>query len=272
VTPPRNHPAGREAADLFRDFDESTLDQRARTPPDSFLDRLREIGVELDADETGRLGRFLALMLWANTRLNLTGISSPEEAWDKHIADALTLLAPLSDLADEVERTRGTGIRVIDIGSGGGVPGVPLAIALPSAKVRLVESTRKKCVFLEWVSDQLALRNVKVTCDRAERAAAPGSNFREQFDAAIARAVGPMVVVSELTLPFVRVGGLALLVKGARADEELESAKGAIGLLGAAHAGTLDTPTGRIVVLEKRSPTPRAYPRREGEPKRSPLA
>ena len=272
MTAAREHPHdAREASDLFRDFDESSVDPRALTPPLSFTARLREIGVELDQDETVRLARFLALMLWANRRLNLSGIKSPEDAWDRHIADALTLLAPLSGLASDVERQRGSALRVIDIGSGGGVPGIPLAIALANAKFRLLESTRKKCVFLDWASGQLGLRNVKISCDRAERAGAPGADLRERFDAAVARAVGPLSVVSELTLPFIRVGGLALLVKGAKAGEELEDAKNAIGLLGAAHAGTLDTPTGRIVVLEKRAPTPRAYPRREGEPKRSPL-
>jgi 16S rRNA (guanine527-N7)-methyltransferase len=259
----------RDIASLFEDFDESALDPAALTPDAAFDARLREIGVELDDTETAQLGRYLAMLLWANTRLNLTGIKSPSEAWDRHIADALTLLAPISELASEIEGARGARTRLIDVGSGGGVPGIPLAIALPALKVRLVESTQKKCAFLEWTARRLGLRNVAVTCERAERTGT--SDLRESFDIATARALGPLSVVCELTLPLVRVGGLALLVKGAKADEELDAAKRAIALLGAAHAGTLETPTGRIVVLEKRAPTPRTYPRREGEPKRAPL-
>jgi len=110
-----------------------------------------------------------------------------------------------------------------------------------------------------------------VICGRAEAIGQDHRLHREVYDAAIARALGRLVVLAELTLPLVRPGGVVLAVKGAKAEEELAEAGKAIGLLGGRYASTLETPTGRVVVLEKASRTPRLYPRKDGEPKRSPL-
>ncbi|MFG0259352.1 MAG: 16S rRNA (guanine(527)-N(7))-methyltransferase RsmG, partial [Phycisphaerales bacterium JB041] len=171
--------------------------------------------------------------------------------------------------------------RLIDVGSGGGLPAIPLAIVSPHLRFTLLEATGKKCDFLRHAITELGLDNAEVLQSRAEAAGQnrgdrqpDGSRLnaiRETFDAATARAVGPLAVIAELTVPLIKPGGLAILVKGQRADEELEEAKQALHLLGAAHAGTVDTPTGRVVVLEKLRVTPRTYPRRDGEPKRAPL-
>ncbi len=96
--------------------------------------------------------------------------------------------------------------------------------------------------------------------------------MREQFDAVVARAVGRLASLAEITVPFAKVGGRILLIKGQKAEEELEEAATALHALKAVHAGTIDTPTGRIVVLEKNSATPRTFPRRDGEPRRSPIS
>jgi len=240
--------------------------------PSAFASACAECGIEFDDGELERLGVFLALLLDANRVISLTSITESVEAWNKHAFDSLTLLQTLADLPP--------GARVIDIGSGGGVPGVPLAIVLPNLRFTLLEATGKKAAYLREVVRALGLSNTEVLEARAEAAGhdrgekfdgARRGGHREAYDAVIARAVGPMAVVAELTVPFCRIGGRTLLIKGQKADEELAEASEALKRLHAVHGATIETPTGRIVVLEKASATPRDYPRRDGEPKRAPL-
>lgn len=242
-------------------------------PTPEFLSAAAELGIEFEPADLDRLARFLALLLEANTRTNLTAITDPAEAWSRHILDALTLLPLLADLPE--------GARVIDVGSGGGVPALPLAIVCPHLRFTCLEATGKKCDFLRQAIGSLGLANADVLQARAEAAGQDrgrrdpdGSRVggtRETYEAVTARAVGRLAVVAELAVPLAKPRGLVLLVKGQKADEELAEAREALDLLGAAHAGTVETPTGRIVVLEKVRPTPRTYPRRDGEPKRAPL-
>ena len=230
--------------------------------PAEFLAQAAELGIAFEPGEVEKLGRFLALLLHANTAMNLTAIKEPGEAWRRHILDALTLMAPLSEMPD--------GATVIDIGTGGGVPGVPLAIVRPDLRFTLLDATAKKTAFVRTAMDMLGVEHALVVTARAEQAARDPQH-RDAYDAAIARAVGPLATIAELATPFVKPGGVSLLVKGERAGEELDQAKAALHLLLSAHAGTLETPTGRIVILEKMRPTPKAYPRGNGEPKRKPL-
>ena len=244
--------------------------------PDRVREMLAAYGVALAAHEFEALGRYLAVLMDANTRTNLTAIRDPEEAWARHLFDALTLIPVL----EQVGGVDGTRPRVVDIGSGGGLPGLPLAIAMAGVDFTLVDATKKKTDFLERVAATLGLANVRVVNARAEALGrdrgekTPGGRVgahRGAYDAALARAVGRIAVVAELAVPLARVGGLVVLTKGQKADEELGEAGVALGALRAAHAGTIETPTGRLVVLEKTRETPRDYPRRDGEPKRSPL-
>lgn len=241
-------------------------------PPAGFGERCRAIGVELEAGEIEKLGVFLAMLLDENARQNLTAVRDPDEAWDKHALDALTLMSVLADLPD--------GAEVVDLGTGGGVPGIPLAVVMPRVRFTLVDATAKKTAFVSRAARAIGVTNVEVVTARAEqlgqdRGEKTGSGraggHRERYDAVIARAVGRLATLAELVVPLAKVGGLCALTKGARAEEELEEAKQALHLLHAAHAGTVPTPTGRIVVLEKLRSTPKAYPRRDGEPKKSPL-
>ena len=236
-------------------------------PPARFGELCSAFGLTVEPAEIERLGRYLWLLLETNTHHNLTAIKDVDEAWTRHIFDSLTLTAVLGELAAGEE---GQGPRVIDVGSGGGLPGIPLAIALPGFRFTLLEATGKKAAFLRHAVTELGLGNVEVVAARAESAGREGGR-RDAYDAAVARAVGPLAVIAELATPFVRTGGLAVLVKGERAEEELAAAKQALHLLHVGQAGTVETPTGRLVVLEKLRRTPKAYPRRDGEPKRAPL-
>jgi 16S rRNA (guanine527-N7)-methyltransferase len=243
-------------------------------PPAGFLQAAAELGVEFEPGDLERLGRFLALLLVVNARFNLTAVTDPDEMWTRHVLDSLTLLGPLAELADTASEGDSVAdkprLRVIDVGSGGGLPGIVLAIVLPDVQFTLLESTGKKAEFLRHAAASLGLGNVGVLSERAEKVG-QSPHHREKYDAAVARAVGPMAVIAELTVPLVRIGGQVLLIKGARADEELAEARQALYLLHTHHAGTLQMPTNRLVVLEKARKTPRLYPRREGEPKRAPL-
>lgn len=229
-------------------------------------------GIDFEPGDLDRLGRFLAMLLAANETMNLTAIKDPAEAWTRHVADSLTLLPALAQLS--------AGSRVIDVGSGGGLPGLPLAIVLPHLRFTLLDSTGKKAEFVRRAAAALGLSNVEVIADRAERLAhdrgaraveGRAGGHREAYDAVIARAVGRLPTLLELTVPFAKVGAPLLLIKGEQADAEVAEAKGALHLLKASHVQTIATPTGRIVVIEKGAATPKLYPRADGEPKRVPL-
>ena len=231
-------------------------------PPDRFLHLADEIGVAFDATDLDRFGHYLDLLLDATTRFNLTAIRDRGEAWVRHILDSLTLMPMLAAL--------GAGDAVADVGSGGGAPGLVLAIALPDLRLTLIESTGKKARFLAETAEALALTNVTVVNQRAEDAGRDPS-LRHAHAAAMARALGPLPIALELVMPLVRPGGVGLFIKGAKAEEEVDASARATRLLRAAVLETIPTPTGRIVIVEQEATTPGEYPRRPGEPKRSPL-
>lgn len=209
------------------------------SPPGDWAERLAALGVSLDAAATEKLGDYLARLLAMNERMNLTAITDPAEVWTRHGLDALSLVPLLADLGPRAS--------LVDIGSGGGVPGIPLAIARPDLRVTLVEATQKKAAFLDAVAKGLGLANVSVRAERAEQLAK--GPLREAFDVATARAVGKIALLAPLTAPFVKAGGRVLLIKGQRAGEELAEATAALGRLRCTTETTVETPTGRIVVL-----------------------
>lgn len=217
--------------------------------------------LSIDEPTEALLRRFLELLLETNRSFNLTAITDPTEAWGKHVLDSLTLLPDLRELA--------AGSRVIDVGSGGGLPALPLAIALPALQFTLLEATAKKARFLENAARELGLDNVSVVCDRAESFGTGPE--RERFDATTSRAVSRLPVLLELTLPLIKVGGLSLSIKGEQAANEVDESKNALHVLKATVEDTRRTPTGVVIRIRKTGPTPAKYPRRPGEPKRVPL-
>ena len=180
----------------------------------------RRADVELAGFQHDRLSRYLDLLFEANARMNLTRITDRPAAELQHIADALTVLPFLP---------KGE-IRVADVGSGGGVPGIPLAIARPDATFLLIEATKKKAAFLRQTVETLNLRNASVSDWRAEEVA--HSNNRETFDIATARAVATIDWLAEWCLPLVKKGGAMLALKGPKVAEELPFARKVIKLAG----------------------------------------
>jgi 16S rRNA (guanine527-N7)-methyltransferase len=167
----------------------------------------------------------------------------------------------------------GEALKVVDVGSGGGLPGLPLKIARPELEVTLIEADQDKAAFLVHACAVLGLDGVEVVARRAEEAG-HDPRLRESFDVAVARALGPLAVVAELCLPLVRVGG-RLLAQKTDQEDPVEAVR-AIKALGGELQGVHPTPsaarsTGTVVVVLKGHPTPAAYPRRAGIPARKPL-
>ncbi len=229
--------------------------------------------MELEPGDIERLGRFLGLLLEANKGVNLTAITDPAEAWRKHVLDALAIVGVIASVPPRESGVQGGGaqVSVVDVGSGGGLPAVPLAIVLPDVRFTLVEATGKKAEFLRRAAGSLGLANVRVLPTRAETIGQDHRVHREAYDVAMARALGHLAVVIELCGPLVRPGGIVVAVKGGKAQQELDEAAEAMGKVGLRHVQTLETPTGKLVILEKTTRTPRLYPRRDGEPARVPL-
>ena len=202
----------------------------------------------------------------ANGRMNLTRVpEDPAEAIDRNYLDCTAALA--GDFPDVKA--------AVDVGSGAGFPGIPLAILLPDTRFTLIDALSKRVDFLRAVIDELGL-NAEALHLRAEDAARK-PELRERFDLATARAVAPMNVLSEYLLPFVKVGGWALMLKGPGLEEELQQAGNAIATLGGRldRAQPLPIPgrdwDHRAAWIEKTAPTPQKYPRRAGVVEKKPL-
>lgn len=206
-----------------------------------------------------QLQRYAELLLEWNRSVNLTGAQTRDDV-AAHIADAQGL---------EAISWRGPE-RVIDIGSGGGLPAVPLAIALPSIRFTLLEANQRKCAFLEFVAGTLGLRNITVAPGRAEELG-HHSALRESFDRAISRAAARPAVLLELALPFVRTGGDLVAEVSPLDPRSLDQAAQ---VLGGGEPRVERSPSGRgaLLTVPKIGPTPQRYPRRTGVPNRRPLA
>jgi len=228
-------------------------------------------GLRLAPDALDRLARFVELLLAANQRLNLTRIVEPAEVERRHLLDSLTCALPVLDALQA-----GAAWRCLDVGSGGGLPGIPLAIAFPALQVTLLEATGKKAAFLRDALADLQLSSASVVAERAEDAAR-NPLHRDAYDLVVARALAPLDVALEWCLPFVRPGGVLVLPRGSDLEAQLPGGWIAAKALSARLRPPIpldlaDLPPGRaLVVADKLGRTPRAYPRRPGLASRRPL-
>lgn len=221
--------------------------------------------------QQAQLEAYLSLLLEANQQFNLTAITDRDQAWERHIVECLRLVGVVSTVIAPTTEPAGASPQALDLGSGGGLPGLVLAITRPDIQFTLLEATGKKAHFLEQTAQKLALSNVRVVSERAELAAALGAKLRERFALVTARAVAPLPVLLELAVPFLKVDGTLLAVKGQRAQEELTQAAQAMSLLRVEPTAQLRHPTATVMLFRKTAPTAQRFPRRPGEPKRNPL-
>ncbi len=230
--------------------------------PDRFRAFLEARGLAADDATVARYEAYLDRLLATNEVTNLTAVRDRDEAYARHLQDSLELTADLRALAPR---------KVVDLGTGGGLPGIPLAIALPEVAFLLVDAREKKIAFVREAARAVGAQNVRAVSGRAETLAARGAAEREAHDVVVARALAPLPVLIELATPLLRVGGVLVSVKGERAAEELREAENAMRILGIELESQRRTETATILHLRKRQSTPPRYPRAPGEPKRKPL-
>ena len=239
-----------------------------RVTLDALLADAPAIAAGLPAEFSDAAQHFVALLFDANRRTNMTRVTEPDEVARLHLLDALAALPLLDALAPG---------SVVDLGSGGGLPAIPLALARPELPWTLVDSVGKKAAALRAFVEALGMRNVTVLASRAE-AIGRDPRHRERYAVVTARACAALPVLAELALPLLAVGGSLLAWKGplAEGDDEVRHGRAAIGQLGGGRLEIVETGLPalgghRFVVVRKVRPTPAAFPRRPGEPGRRPL-
>ena len=225
------------------------------------------LSLTLSARQIAQFQQLEQLLLDWNQRMNLTSITDPSEIVVKHFLDSLTLTRVVFHF---------DGLRLIDVGTGAGFPGLALAIAFPALDVTLLDSTAKKLRFIDFVVTELQLENVQTLHARAEDAG-QDKQHRASYDIVVARAVARLPALVEYLLPLAKPEGQVIAMQGMTAYDDANSAAKAIDILGGEIFAieeimlpTLDNPR-YLIVIDKIKKTPRAYPRQPGTPKREPI-
>ena len=233
---------------------------------ENFLKELKnkseQININLENEQIKKFYEYMNLLIEWNEKFNLTAIVEPKEIILKHFIDSLT-----------IEKYINEGDKVIDVGTGAGFPGIPLSIYKPKINITLLDSLNKRIIFLQEVIEKLEMKNIEAVHGRAEEFA---KNRREMFDIATSRAVAPLNILLEYLLPFVKIGGTCLCMKGSNIDE-VDDAKNALEVLGGKikKIETIKLPESdivrNIIIVRKVKNTPVKYPRKAGIPAKQPL-
>lgn len=226
---------------------------------------LKELNIELTDLQLEKFYRYMNILIEWNKFMNLTGITKPEEIITKHFIDSLTVL-------DKIDKDA----NIIDVGTGAGFPGIPIKIAFPDTKVVLLDSLNKRIKFLNEVIEKLELKNIETIHGRAEEFG-KNKKYREKYDIAVARAVAPLNVLLEYLMPFVKINGKCLCMKGSSSEEEIKKGERAVKILGGELIKTEEffipktDMKRKIVQVNKNKETNNKYPRKAGTPSKEPL-
>lgn len=224
-----------------------------------------DINIKLDEKQVTGFYKYMNLLLEWNEKINLTAITEVDDIIIKHFIDSITALKYIEN-----------GSKIIDVGTGAGFPGIPLAIINPNLKITLMDSLNKRIIFLNEVIKKLEIKNIETIHGRAEEFGKNGK-YREKYDIAISRAVANMSTLSEYLIPFVKENGKCIYMKGPEIEEELESAKYAINELGGKIQSIEKMKLPKtdikrnIIIVKKVQKTNIKYPRKSGTPAKEPL-
>ncbi len=220
-----------------------------------------ENNIIVNKEQVEKFSKYFDLLIYYNNQFNITAITEKEEVYKKHFIDCA------------LGSKKICGNTLLDVGSGGGFPAIPLKIMDENLRLTMLEATGKKCEFLKTVVKELGLKNVEVINDRAENLA-KNSNFREKFDTVTARAVARLNILAEYCMPFVKVGGKFISYKG-DAEEEVIEAKNAIKILGGriekVDSYSLFGAKRALIEIKKEENTDAKYPRSNGAIRKKPL-
>ncbi|MEN3186876.1 MAG: 16S rRNA (guanine(527)-N(7))-methyltransferase RsmG [Atribacterota bacterium] len=225
---------------------------------------IQKLGISMGKEDVEKLENYITLLFEWNRVLNLTGCEEKTTIITELVLDSLSGLRFVE------------GSTLIDVGTGGGIPGIPLKIARPDLTLALLESQKKKVSFLNEAVAKLNLLQVHIQNDRAENVAFHPL-WREQFDTATAKALAPLAIALELTVPFLKIGGLGIYYKGKRYQEEIQKAQRALGILSCVieNIREVSIPFRErktyLILVRKRGPTPSSFPRKAGFPQKKPL-
>ncbi len=232
-------------------------------------DGAQELGVRLTQQQIERFEMYMEVLMDWSERVSLTAVKDPEGIQRRHFLESAALIPVLEHEGFTLREKS-----LIDVGSGSGVPGIPLKILEPSIQLTLVEAKARKVDFLNALLPVIGMSDVTVIARRAEEAARD-PRHREQYDMAIAKALAPLRTLVELTLPFLRMGGLSIAPKGKEAEQEVKDAEVALEILHgnvrAIEPIPLAQPAQMVVLIDKDLPTPIRFPRRPGVPAKRPL-
>lgn len=232
---------------------------------DKLINLANKIDVKLNNIQVEKFYKYMNLLIEWNKMMNLTAITEPNEVILKHFIDSLSINKYVGDFEN-----------IIDIGTGAGFPGIPLSIVNSNCKITLMDSLNKRIKFLDEVSNEILAKNIDTIHARAEELA-KNKNFREKFDCATSRAVASLNVLLEYMLPFVKVGGYCICMKGSNVEEEILNSKKSLEILGGVIENVLsfklpESDLGRsIVIIKKIKQTPNKYPRKAGTPIKEPI-
>lgn len=238
--------------------------------PEEFKQALTQHGIALTAKQLAQFATYFQLLVTTNQQFNLTTITAEPEVYLKHFYDSLTPAFYVPALRDQP-------LTICDVGAGAGFPSIPLKIAFPQLQVTIVDSLNKRINFLNELVQQLGLDGVQTFHDRAETFAGKKSVHRESYDVVTARAVARLSVLSELCLPLAKIGGQMIALKAANARTETAEGTYAVQQLGGKivqdEAFTLPVTNDprHIIVIDKKKPSPKRYPRKPGTPAKQPL-
>lgn len=228
-------------------------------------DNLKSLNIDLNENQINQFYDYMNLLIKWNKFMNLTGIVEPKEIITKHFIDSLTILKKIDETA-----------KIIDVGTGAGFPGIPIKIAFPETEVVLLDSLNKRIKFLDEIVKKLNLKNIKIIHGRAEDYG-KDKRYREKYDIVVARAVAPLNILLEYLIPFAKVEGKCLCMKGSNAEEEIQKSKNALNELGGSiiNSQEFKIPNTdikrRIIEVRKVKDTNVKYPRKAGTPSKDPL-